>query len=213
MVYEMLKKEVIAENEKYCKNMLEAIKEEECTLKRESTSTRWEQFQQTSITYFELIEYTSKRIEKQRQKETLQELEQLEAIGEAPMPEIITVIVNWKKSRTWGYNPSAEITDEKNRYFGRAAGAGYDKESAAVAEALNQSMSCLKILCNKKELELKKGKTGTNHELIGYGSGYYAIPKFEDGVGMSCFVKILQEAGYKYTHASNNSTDVYSFYK
>lgn len=213
MVYEMIRKQVITENEARCKNMLEAIKEEESVLKRESTPTRWEQFQRKRITYSELIEYTSKRIKKQHQKQASQELEQLEAIGNAPMPEAITIIVNWKKSRTWDYNPSTEITDGKNRYFGSASGCGYDKESAAIAEVLNQSMSCLKILCNKKELELKKGKTGTNHDLIGYGSGYYAIPKFEGGVGMSCFVKILQEAGYKYTHAGNNSTDVYNFYK
>lgn len=213
MVYEMLKKEVIAENETYCKNMLEAIKEEEYILKRESTPTRWEQFQRKWITRQELVEYTNKRIKKQYQKQQTQELELLEAIENTPMPEAITIIVNWKKSKTWGYNPIAEITDEKNRYFGNASGCGYDKKSAAVAEALNQSMSCLKILCNKKELELKKGKTGTNHELIGYGSGYYAIPKFEGGVGMNCFIKILQESGYKYTYAGNDLTDVYSFYK
>lgn len=209
MVYEMIKKQVIAENKTYCKDMLEAIEKRESVLRRESTSTRWEQYQAKRITYPELVEYTSQRIRRKYEKELHANLELLEQIAQAETPKDITIYVNWVKNPYWGNNPHAEVMDGTRRYFGSASGCGYDKRSAAIAEAANQSCSILKVLCDKKELELKKGKTGKNGNLIGYGSGYSAIPKLEGSVGISSFRKIFENCNYNWGDYSGERYDMY----
>ena len=209
MVYEMIKKEVIVENETYCKNMLDAIEKREEILKRESTPTRWNQYQKKMITYPELIEYTSERIKRKYRKMLQSELELLKQIEEAEIPNEITIHIDWIKNMYWGSNPHATITDDKRRYFGTASGCGYDKRSAAIAEALNQSCSILKILCNKKEHELQIGKTGMNGKLIGYGSGYSAIPNFEGGVGIESFRRIFENCNYNWNDYSGEKYDMY----
>ena len=209
MKYEMIKKEVVAENEGRCKDMLEAIEKREEILKRESTSTRWSQYQQKRITHSELVEYTKKRIERKYEKMLQSKLELLTQIEEAKTPEEIIVHVDWVKNAYWGNNPHAEVTDNKRLYFGSASGCGSDKRTAAIAEAANQSYSILKILCDKKEIELQADKTGANRELIGYGSGYCAIPKFEGGVGIESFRRIFENCGYKWNDYSGEKYDIY----
>lgn len=209
MAYEMLKREVIAENETYCKNMLEAIEKMETVLQRESTPTRWDQYQKNKITYNELVEYTSKRIKRKYEKMLQSDIELLEQIAKTERPEEITIYVNWIKNPYWGNNPHAEVTDDKRRYFGSASGCGYDKRTAAIAEAANQSLQILKILCTKKEIELQRGKTGENKDIIGYGSGYSAIPKLEGGIGISSFRNIFENCGYKWNDYSGERYDMY----
>lgn len=209
MKYELIKKQIIAENETYCKNMLEAIEKREEILKRESTSTRWNQYQQKRITYFELVGYTSERIKRRYRKAVQFELELLKQIEEAKTPNEIAIHVDWVKNSYWGNNPHAEVTDDIGRYFGSASGCGYDKQSAAIAKAFNQSYSILKILCDKKEAELQAGKTGTNENLIGYGSGYSAIPKFKGGVGVESFRRIFENCGYKWSDYNSEKYDMY----
>lgn len=209
MVYEMLKKEVIAENERYCNIMLEAIEEREEVLHRESTRTRWEQYQQNKITYNELVEYTSQRIKRKYEKILQSDIELLEQIAHTSRPTEITIHVEWKKNTYWGNNPHAEVRDDIKRYFGSASGCGYDKRTAAIAAAANQSLQILKILCTKKEIELQRGKTGKNRDIIGYGSGYSAIPKLEGGVGVSSFRNIFENCGYEWHDHSGEKYDMY----
>ena len=209
MVYEMLKREVIAENETYCKNMLETIEKRESVLQRESTPTRWEQYQGNKITYNELVEYTSKRIRRKYEKMLCSNLELLEQIAKTERPKEITIYVNWIRNPYWGNNPHAEVTDDKRNYFGSASGCGYDKRTAAIADAANQSLQILKILCTKKEIELQRGETGKNRDIIGYGSGYSAIPKLEGGVGISSFRNIFENCGYKWNDYSGERYDMY----
>lgn len=209
MRYEMIRKQVVAENKEYCGNMLKAIEEREEVLRRESTTTRWNQYQQKMIAYSELVKYTSERIKRRYKKMVQSELELLKQIEGAENPKEITIYVDWVKNTYWGNNPHAKITDSKNKYFGSASGCGYDKRTAAIAQAVNQSYSILKILCNKKEMELQTGKTGTNHSLIGYGSGYSAIPKLECGVGISSFRNIFENCGYEWKDYSGEKYDLY----
>lgn len=209
MVYEKLRKEVIAENETYCKNMLEAIEKRAEVLQRESTPTRWDQYQQKKITYNELVGYTNKRIQRKYEKMLQSELELLKQIEEAELPKEIIISVDWVKNSYWGNNPHAKVADDKRCYFGSASGCGYDKRSTAIAEAANQSCPILKVLCDKKELELQKGETGTNHDMIGYGSGYSVIPKLEGGVGVSSFRNIFENCGYKWIDHSGEKYDMY----
>lgn len=209
MVYEMIKKQVIAENETYCKDMLEAIEKRESVLQRESTSTRWDQYQKKWITRRELVEYTSKRIKRKCEKMLCSDLELLEQIAKTERPEKFTIHVEWVKNPYWGNNPHAEVITKNEKYFGSASGCGYDKQTTAIAEAANQSLQILKILCSKKELELRKGKTGKNRDIIGYGSGSYAIPKLEGGVGISSFKNIFESCGYEWNDYSGESYDMY----
>ena len=139
MKYEEIRKQVIAENERICVNVLEYINADEERLKRESTRTRWDQYQNGKISRDELVAFTTKRIEKYYQKQTAQDLERLVQIENAETPEEIVICIDWKRNPYWGNNPHAEITDDCRRWFGSASGCGYDKRTAAIAEAVNQS--------------------------------------------------------------------------
>lgn len=213
MVYEMIKKQVIAENETYCKNMLEAIEKRESVLQRESTPTRWKQYQEKRITYPELVEYTSQRIRRKYEKMLQSDLETIAICEKVEMPEIISILVKWKKSSVWVYNPYATVKIGSATFKGSASGCGYDKLSTSIANAFNKSYRIQKILFEIKEKALQEGETGNNHNIIGYGAGYGAMPEFEGGVGMSCFINILQKAGYRYNITYTDSIDSYFFYK
>jgi hypothetical protein len=120
----------------------------------------------------------------------------IEAVLSSPDFSSIRISVEWKTSRTWGANPTAEIcVIGQGRYYGKASGCGYDKLSTSVAEALNQSNSVLKALYLAKAKKPNK----TNRDLFGYGSGYGVLPSFEGGVGVSCYPSIFKAAGFKFT--------------
>lgn len=209
MKYEEIRKQVIAENEKICVNVLEYINTDEKRLEQQSTKTRWNQYQNCKISRKELVQFTTERVKKYYRKQTVQELERLIQIEEAETPEEIVIRVDWKRNPYWGNNPHAEITDNCKRWFGSASGCGYDKRTAAIADAVNQSNRILKILYDKKERELQAGKTGTNRDLIGYGSGYNAMPKFEGGVGISSYRTLFENCGYKWKDYSGEKYDLY----
>ena len=143
-----------------------------------------------------------KRIAIQKLKEqTRKQIEtfnkEADAIAEAPTSRVITINIDWKKSRTWGANPFAEVWSGGEYTTGRASGCGYDKRSAAVAQAFNQNRSILKIIYILFEKGLRKNKGGTLRELVGYGSGYSARPLFDGGVGYGCYQSIFNKAGAK----------------
>ena len=209
MKFTEIRKQVVAENETYCKNVLDAIKTREEILQRESTKTRWTQYQNNEISREELEAFTSERIKRKYRKQTAQELERLTEIENAESPEEIVIRVDWIKSKTGGYNPHAEITDDVRKWYGSASGCGYDKRTAAIAQAANQSNRILHILAEKKESALKHGEIGSNHDLIGYGSGYSAIPKLEGGVGISNFRNIFERCGYEWKDYSGTTYDLY----
>lgn len=101
----------------------------------------------------------------------------------------MTIAIEWKKSRTWGYNPhaSAEI-HYRDGSFGRfngytCSGCGYDKTSTVIAEIFNDH---LKYKLWKKPFESTKIKKP-------YGIRFGKHESFQDryyegGVGMSCYL-------------------------
>lgn len=111
----------------------------------------------------------------------------------------VRVDVNWCKSATWGANPTAEawITFinasgyRETEYLKShsVSGCGYDKESTAVAEALNQSEVLKANLYAYANRPMNKNKT--LNEIFGYGSGYGILPRFEGGVGSNCYTSIF----------------------
>lgn len=160
-----------------------------------------------------LSEKELKKLARKRAKLLDKKLKNIEIVENAPDLDSITINVEWKKSKTWGSNPNVEIKVKTenptsyNRYYGKASGCGYDKESAAIQEALNQCPAVLKVLYSKKEDNFNTA----NRDLFGYGSGYGCLPYFESGVGVSCYYKIWESVGYKMEHiASGKTFDVYT---
>jgi hypothetical protein len=137
--------------------------------------------------------------------------------------EYIRISVDWIRNRTWGYNPKVEMYTNCGYYTGSASGCGYDKESSAIAEALNSSPEVKKALYTLAEKMLEEvGEIAHISEYahtswrnsIGYGSGYSILPYFEGGVGVGCFESILNKIGYLWHNVgSGKRWDCYNITK
>ena len=191
-------------------------------LKEYSTPAKWADYQAGRIGREKAVELATKRAIKKIEKTTAAKLATLNRVANAPDLDFISVSVDWVRSHTWGYNPHSEVRTNTGIYCGSASGCGYDKESAAVAGALNQCDSILKTLYSLKENGLKAGKTDTsatactgidNRNICGYGSGYSVLPYFEGGVGVSCFWSILKRCGFNVTEYHNKHNDFYTISK
>ncbi len=188
-------------------------------LKAYSTEKRWSQYTTGMISREKAVELATKRARKGVEKATAAKLAKLERVANAPELEYIAVSVEWVRSRTWGYNPHVEVRTNTDIYTGTASGYGYDKESAAIADAFNKCDSILKALYTLKENGLQEGKsdasktacTGVNNtEICGYGAGYSVLPYFEGGVGSSCFWDILKKCGYSVRGHHGKHSDFYT---
>ena len=222
--FELLKAEFLKDIERRTEERKTWIEnpETENGLRHYSTARRYEQYKTGEINREKANTYAIKRMLKETEKEREKGIEKLKAAEAAPDIVSINIDIEWTKSRTWGYNPHAEQTNshETRRTFGSATGCGYDKRSAAAAEALNQSAAVLKILYTLKENGLRNGQNDhsstactrhDNREIIGYGAGYSVIPYFEGGVGIECFVSILKKAGFTLHSHSGKTSEYYNF--
>ena len=139
----------------------------------------------------------------------------------------VKIQIEWKRSRMWGSNPSAECWytykdaegNHRSGYVtsGSIGGCGYDKQSTAVAKCLNQINEVLKPMYIKKDKAIKgiqKSQNDAHREIFGYGSGYGILPSIEGGVGVSCYPTIFKNIGYNFqTQASGKTFDVYTITK
>lgn len=201
-------------------------------IKRYCTAARWDAYQAGKISREKIVELTIKRMEKQEDKHAAIKLEKLEKAAAAPDLDNVSISVEWKRSPTWGYNPTATITARAGgryeTYTRTASGCGYDKRTAAAGAALNQSASIKKMLYTAKENALatmtpenieaaKKGYvfgSESNRDFIHYGAGYGVLPYFEGGVGISSFKGVFEACGYKCTADHETKyTDFYHFEK
>lgn len=168
----------------------------------------------------DLKAYVLKRYANAKDKNLLKKVSEISTVFESGDFVSAKIVVEWKKSATWGSNPNAELWlsfknkqgDNDSLYFqsGSISGCGYDKQSTAVARVLNQANPIL------KELYLLKDKSPStdNRELFGYGSGYGSLPSIEGGVGVSCYPSIFDKIGFDFkTIASGKSFDVYTITK
>lgn len=125
----------------------------------------------------------------------------------------MSIVVEWRKNRTWGANPKAFLTvyfkDNSIHEFESSpiSGCGFDKLSIAVGETLNQCNELLKLMYVEKNRPKNKNKE--SRHVFGYGSGY-ALPYFQGGVGISCYPRIFEKLGFKFeTMRGTNSVDIY----
>lgn len=181
-------------------------------LRNNLTNTRWQQYLSGEITRTKAVELAIKRYDKQTEKEMEKMLLKFDEIANAPDLTFISVDVDFIKSAVWGRNPRVTVRTNNGTFYDTASGCGYDKESAAVAQAFNQDLSILKTLYTLKEKALEIG-ISDNRAGLGYGSGYGVIPYFESGVGVGCFWNILKKAGFEISETYGKHENLYTLYK
>lgn len=140
------------------------------------------------------------RFQRENESDRQKYLHKLERAANAPELRDLTVCVEWAKSRTWGANPTATVTVNDSHHYettGHASGCGYDKESAAIASAMNANAAVLRILYTHAE---KGGK-------FAYSVYTFAgLPYFDGGCGVSCFRNVFEGCGYEWRDLVHRKT-------
>lgn len=160
----------------------------------------------------ELKEYLVKRLDINQAKKLDNFIKKVTFSENMQPIENLTIGVNWAKSKMWGMNPTAEayINGFGSVSSGSISGCGYDKQSTAVANVLNQVPQFLQLLYTEKNKKVKL----SNRELFGYGAGYGILPSFEGGIGVNCYDRIFNKIGYKFeTISSGKMFDCYRITK
>jgi len=160
------------------------------------------------LTKKESLLLINNRLAKLQQKELEKNLTEINEIFKFESMELdkLEISVDWKKNQVWGLNPTATIeciitdTKKESRFFsasGSVSGCGYDKESSAIAVALNSEMFFKYFLIsNSKKL---KG-------IYGFSSTYF---NFSGGVGTNCFMNIFRKLKFKVVEKHGKLYDVY----
>ena len=121
-------------------------------------------------------------------------------------PEGIRLYITWTRSAVWGWNPHCCLTAwsrSENGYtdsttHGSASGCGYDKTSAACAQALNASEMV------RGALVRFVNDGGSNYGVYTAETLNYPVcPYFEGGCGMSTITETLRKMGYKVTDTTH----------
>ena len=86
---------------------------------------------------------TDPKLEKKLQRQQAKRLKDIEAEKSQKPVQSLTITIEWKKSRMWGYNPHAtgQVSYKDgtgDRFFSKASGYGYDKKSQVIADLFNQ---------------------------------------------------------------------------
>ena len=167
------------------------------------------------ITRAEAVQKTTADALKALEKRKAATLSDIERAENADDITTISTVIEWKRNKTWGYNPHATTTtDNGTTTTGTASGCGYDKRTAAWGESLNDNPAIMKILYKAEEKRLSKRDKPSRRDFIGYGSGYGVLPYFEGGVGESSFRRIFENLGFLFSQTvCTNSVDAYTMTK
>lgn len=140
------------------------------------------------------------RFQRENENDRQKYLHKLERAANAPELRDLTVCVEWAKNRTWGANPTATVTANDSHHYettGHASGCGYDKESAAIANAMNANAAVLRILYTHAE----------NGGKFAYSVYTFAgLPYFDGGCGVSCFRNVFEGCGYEWRDLVHRKT-------
>ena len=216
-MFELLKKEI----EKFYNAEIEGLKNKE---KKDiilcyGTNSTIVKYKNGELEEEKAYKRALKRAISEKEQYKAQKMQRIKEAEEAEDLQYIVIDIDWIRNRTWGYNPKVKLHTNCGTYYGKASGCGYDKESAAIAEALNASPEVRKALYNLAEAMLQEqGETAYKYSAsstsanwrnsIGYGSGYSILPYFEGGVGASCFEIIFNKMNFtwKITGSDNRWT-------
>lgn len=122
-------------------------------------------------------------------------LDRIERADKGGKVTAIHISVDWKKSRTWGSNPTAEVWfhyEGGNAYAKSASigGCGFDKRSAAVSEALSNLDNDAKAALDRLVFE------GGEKVWKEYVFDRYPVPHFSfSGKGISTFLTLFPYIG------------------
>lgn len=134
------------------------------------------------------VEYTPRKHKNylnKLEKEFQAEIIALESLEQADNLKYIKIKIDWHKSPTWGYNPTAQVWTSGAFYGkGGASGCGYDKESSAVEVALRNSPALKKWVIEHRNKIKDCYGIETN-----YGATHLSIA----GKGMSTFLQIFRK--------------------
>lgn len=150
-----------------------------------------------------LKQYLLNRIEKLQEKELQNKVNYFEEIQNAPNFKSLKLSIEWKRSQTWGFNPIAklEVWNElgfEKVYTAKVSGCGYCKESAVMADVLNQSLSLKKLLLNASN----ENKTAYGMRGERFSGGGVAVSSLQN-VFLVCGLELKKVA-------SGRSFDAYS---
>ena len=183
-------------------------------IKQHATAATLKAYQLGKITRAQAVEKATKRAMQEVEKRYARDLQKIASAENAPDVVQIDLHVEWKKSKTWGYNPHCDCWAGGMRTTGRASGCGYDKRSAATAEAFNENPSIIKLLYMAEEKRLAKRQKPSRRDSIGYGSGVCVLPSFEGGVGIESIKNIFGNMGFTFrTVADTSVVDAYTIEK
>lgn len=130
-----------------------------------------------------------KKYNRENERKRAEKLRCVYDVENAPDVETIDISVEWKRSRTWGYNPTASVYAGMCYSMGHASGCGYDKHSACIASAFDENPAVLRILYRHAD----------NGGKFPYGVIVFAgLPSFDGGCGVSCFGNIFSACGYTF---------------
>lgn len=154
-------------------------------------------------------ELVRKQIEKEEAKKQIVKnncLLKIQDMKKAGLLEYLEITVEWSRSQTWGYNPHVEARAQYANIgtlynTGSASGCGYDKESAAIASAINDIM---------KPFILKNFNMLKDPSIYGVCSNCL---DFEGGVGMSSFIRAFEACGYEVQESHGKTFDSYVIVK
>lgn len=154
-------------------------------------------------------ELVRKQIKKEEAKKQIVKndcLLKIQDMKKAGSLKYLKITVEWSRSQTWGYNPHVEAWAQYANIgtlynTGSASGCGYDKESAAVASAINDIV---------KPFILKNFSTLKDPAI--YGVCDHALC-FDGGVGMSSFLKAFRACGYDVHESHGKTFDSYIIVK
>lgn len=169
---------------------------------------------------------SANKIARKEANEQAKELARIQAEKNQPNVKEMIITIEWRKSRTWGSNPSAsaQITfhDNKAGDFGTGffrtdknytcSGCGYDKESTVIAQIFNDFMKS-KLWAMPVE-KLRGGNGSGDKGGAPCGIHLYSDnrPHFGGGIGTSCYYRIAEYLGGKFEHiASGKTFDVYKY--
>lgn len=140
---------------------------------------------------------------RRKAKEEAKEIKRIENEKNQKEVSKISISIEWKKSRMWGYNPTAEAVifhkDNTRSYItAKCSGCGYDKESTVIADIFNASLKY------KLHQPLKTEKP--------YGIYLDNHVHYSGGIGTDCYYKISEAIGGKFKKVASGKTfDVYDY--
>lgn len=118
--------------------------------------------------------------------------------------QTFSCVVEWRKSRVWGYNPKLEGWNGSERVIARCSGCGYDKLSTVVADFINRTPA---MLAKIQELTA----WSTEHRPYGFSGYNGSALTASGGVGIGSLIDGLRALGLSVVHTSGDISDHFTF--